>query len=257
MVRFIFALFFVSLNVFAAPDMTLEGSLDVRPSWKSAQGSFHTENEIQAMLKLTQSSSAGYVQEFQTNIYRTGDGGLGAQARDGYFKGEFEFEKWLAFEPRLILPTSPSERAAGLNVQLRPIVKLIQNYEGWGVELWESPVIPFYSKNGYQSDGESVSNRVFENRVELAFISTFFKDKLAFKFPVVWQALRHAAFDGNSRYDGAWEHWVWINPELIYQVFENTGLGLAFYSDTFTGTGNSLQSGLSRGVTQVVFQESF
>ena len=93
--------------------------------------------------------------------------------RDGYLRARWDRltegpAGRLAFEARAYLPTSPDERLAGLVGALRPIAKI-----GWeltpafGFEIWESPIVPWYSQPGYETIEGPVMNRAFENRLEL------------------------------------------------------------------------------------------
>lgn len=253
----IWLLAFVSSLGSSATDMFLQGSLDFRPSWTTSKGSLHTENEAALFLQIQKDISAGYVQEFQTNLYHATEG-VGLEAKDGYLKGVFTINQYFEVEPRIILPTSLSERTAGLAAAVRPILKGRYAWDsGWVMELWESPVIPFYSKAGWEDGSDFIANRAFENRVEWIVQKNFFGERLTLRIPLIWQQINYRKYQENALHQDTGESLLWINPELIYALSENTAFGLAYYSDNFVGEENSFSRGIERGVTQFVFQESF
>lgn len=249
---------FFCLRALSAPtDMTLQGSLDVRPSWTTSKGTFHTEDEVEAFLRIQGASGAGYVQEFQTNLSNAGEG-LGLETVDGYLKGRLELSRRFELEQRVIFPTSAYERQAGLNIGFKSIVKWKEKLlSGWEFEFWESPILPLYSKAGFEQDGVLEANRLFENRMDWILSRTFFNEALTFSFSLVWQQIRYRQFEEGAHNHAVWNSLLWVSPEIIYSIAQNTGIGIAYYSENFVGEGNSFSEGLRRGVTQAIFQQSF
>ncbi len=234
----------------------LQGHLDLRPSWSASEGTAHSEDELGADLAFTETTSAGYVQEFRTSLsgdetaFTVGDGYLRAQVNQiaELFSGQ------LAFEGRLYLPTKADERLAGLKAALRPIAKLSWEISNTlGFEVCESPVLPWYEQAGVEKNGTPVANRAFENRLELASRLMLWADRLSLRVPLIYQALRLREFQAAA----AWKHVLWINPELILAIAENTSVGASYYSGSFIGEDASLESGIKTGLMQLVFQQNF
>jgi len=238
-----------------AAGTSLSAYLDVRPSWTGTTGSLHTENEIGAAYALSPTASLGYVQEFRTNLYR---GGEAFGLRDGYFKGTWDGAAEtalgkLGLEARAILPTDSTERAAGLLGALRPIAKLSWELTGaLGLELWESPVLPWYTRDGTDTDEGPTANRAFENRLELVARFTFLADKVSLRLPLIYQAMRLRPYQQAA----AWKHALWVNPELLVAVAEGTSIGASYYSASFVGENAGFAGGLESGVAQLVLQQT-
>ncbi len=234
----------------------LSGYVDFRPSWTGTKGSVHTENELGAAYSLSETSSLAYVQEFRTNLYQGGDE---FALRDGSLRGIWDnlgdtALGRLSFEARAILPTDSSERNAGLRGTLRPIAKLSWEItSSFGLELWESPVMPWYGRDGVDTEDGPAANRAFENRLELIPRFRLFGDKVSLRLPLIYQALRLRPYQQAA----AWKHVLWVNPELLVSVAEGTSVGASYYSETFVGDGADLSAGLKSGVAQLVFQQTF
>lgn len=231
----------------------LEAYVDLRPSWSAAANELHTENEVGASAKLSETSALGYVQEFRTNLW---NGGENFTLKDGYLRGQWdriarEGNFSLGFEPRLILPTNPAERQAGLRTALRAIAKFAWQFtSAFTLEVWESPIFPWYG----QDDDGARANRAFENRLELIPKFSLWGDRISVKTPLIFQAWRNRSFTGTA----PWSYLLWVNPEILVTVAEKTSVGVSYYSETFVGTDQaSLAEGLRSGVAQFVFQQSF
>lgn len=234
----------------------VEGHLDLRPSWSASKGTFHSEDELGADFPFREAASAGYVQEFRTNIQ--GDENA-FTVGDGYLRTRIDkigslLAGQLAFEGRLYLPTNAIERTAGLKMALRPIAKLSWEISSTlGFEICESPILPWYGQAGGEGSDGPAANRAFENRLELGPRITLLADRLSLRVPLIYQALRLREFQTAA----AWRHVLWINPELILALAEKTSVGVSYYSGSFVGENASFESGIKTGVMQLVFQQYF
>jgi hypothetical protein len=249
----------------------LGGWIDLRPSWTGSAGTVHAENEAALEYRLGGATSFGYTQEFRSNLLRAGiestSTGLELVMGDGYLWGNFaEFARvpgtgiTFSYEPRLYLPTARAEQKAGLIFATRQYLKanwrLTSNLD---LFLWEIPIGYVYYVEGYEEEDGPVANRSFENRIEAGPRLTLFDEKVVFKMPLVVQSLRHRHYSPDAANDGGWAHYVWVNPEILVTVAENTVVGLGYYSDTLMDESLSrgdVEGGLKRGVVQAIFQQS-
>lgn len=253
----------------AATESSVFGYVDIRPSWRQAQGTFHSENEISAAYRLSPRTNLGYVQEVQSNIYSgAGDQNVGLNARlfDGYLKGEVNEiarpwgESELAYEGRIYAPLSAREEGRGHLTSIRNTLKLKQPI--WGalsVTLAESPILHFFRNASYGPEGGLSANRWFENHARADFELSFFKEQLAVRLPIILQSFVHRTV-ADATDSGTWKHWVWINPEILWSIEENTMVGLSYYSEILFAEDlgqSQFGDGLKNGVTQLVFQQSF
>jgi len=254
------------LSVAAVP---VSLSLDLRPSWAPQRASSHTENEVALEWRALERFGLAWVQEFRTNLAGGRPLGAGAGFRlfDGYVRAEVR-DVWrspsgevgLTYEPRLYLPVSADERAAGLVAATRQYLKL-----SWAVgpavalEVWEVPILHGYGQAGFEAAEGPTANRWFENRLELAARLTLFSGRLAIRLPLILQVARHRPYRPGARWNDAWSTSLWIYPEAILRVGAATGIGLGYYSENLVREGFqglAMGDGLRAGVPQVVFQQA-
>lgn len=240
-----------SLPAWAGPS-ALEGHLELRPSWSAARRTFHSENEIGLQLALPEAKLVGYVQEFGTHLAGTE---AAFTLRDGYFKAQWDRlsqDGRFGGEVRAYLPTSPEERRAGFNGALRAIGKVSWEINSiLSFEIWESPMLPWYSQAGYETTDGATANRTFDNRLEFIPRLTLGSDRVTLRLPLVYQAIHLREF----RSPATWRHLLWINPEVLVAVAEKTFVGVSYYSESFIGEKASLEQGLLSGTAQLVFHQ--
>ncbi len=225
--------------------VSLEASLDLRPSWTPSGSSLHTENEIGAKVLLQENLSVGYLQEFTSGLLQS-ESYKNVQTRDGYVRAEYNVTSDLKFEPRLILPTHVLERSRGFYGAFRPmVIYQVWNPGPFAVDLVESPILKGYSSAFYDEDGNSNANPWFENRFELIPKAAYFNRKLVVRAPLIWQWIKDSSRSHSE---------LWINPEIIYQVTDTMSFGTSYYSANFIGTEDSVGEALRKGVVQFVVQ---
>lgn len=250
---------------------TLTGWLDVRPSWSDSEQRFHSENEVALEYRFREDRAIGYVQEFRSNLLKGGNEsdivGFEFLLGNGYFLGDVSNllvsrgqAVTLSWEPRVYLPTPAAERDAGMVLATRQYLKLNWDLSpGLALFFWDAPIGYVYTAGGYEGEDGPVANPAFENRIELGAQLSFFQDKISLRLPVVLQSVRHRQFNAEAVNNNAWAHSVWINPEVMVQVAEKTSVGLAYYSDNLADeqlANADLRAGLSKGVVQLIFQQS-
>lgn len=255
----------------SAPQKAWGGWLDLRPSWSGSEQRFHSENELALEYRANRTQTFGYTQEFRSNLLKAGvdsdTNGFEFQLWNGYLWGSFDEvlssaggTLTLAYEPRLYFPTLSTDRDAGLAFATRQYLKL--NWEvlpNVSLFLWDAPIAYVYTVGGIEDEEGAYANKVFENRVEMGVRMTFFQDALTVKLPLILQSERYRHFLAGAENDDAWAHSLWINPEITYQVAENTTLGVAYYSDTLSNdklTEPDISNGLRKGIFQLVFTQS-
>ncbi len=246
----------------------LSGSLELRPSWISAKGSFHSENEFGLEYQVGENRTLGYVQEFRASFYNPKSNpaeGLKPSLGDGYLRAEFAdvlrvLNLSVTYEPRFYLPTSFNERAAGFLAGTRQYLKF--NFavsQSLSLFFWEVPILAAYSKNGFLADGEFAANRQFENRIELGPLFSFFQDTIKLKMPLILQSLKYPSFHASAKNNDSWVHQLAFYPEVLVRVAKNTQVGLAYCSDSLIAddfSRENLGPGFKNGVIQFVLQQS-
>jgi hypothetical protein len=244
------------------------GVVELRPSWRSRDGEFHSENSLELGYRFAAQFQFGYRQHFHTNLYnpnQRGSEGLGLESEDGFFRGKLE-DIWratdslsLSYEGRVYLPTQAKKREAGLVSSLRNYFRFRQRLSDTvSMSLELVPILHAYSKAGTTTTKGSAANPFFEHRTYLSAYIRFTK-RLNLYFPLIIHNTRFSEFHPEANFHNSWGHKVKIWPELTYAVTSNTNLGLAYYSDNLIASDFSatdIRNGLEKGITQVIVRTS-
>ena len=225
-----------------ASDTKIIGMLDLRPSYTSKLGEFHTENTLEAGYQFSKNFSLTYVQFVNTNIYdaRTAAPGqlpgLGVDIQDGFFRTRVN-NIWesadkntnFSIQGRVYTPTYAPKRDAGFLTTLRTNLKLTQKVFGGAVDLIfaDVPMFHAYSKAGVGKK----ANPIFENMVVLE-ADVHITKGLTLMLPFLFQHVKNRSFAGATN-SGTWAMTYWVWPELDYDVNDNLTLGVAWYSGNF------------------------
>jgi len=245
------------------------GNLEIRPSYKSLSGEFHSEDSAFLGVQLNSNDSIVYKQEFNTNIYdpklNEAQNGLNAFLTDGYLKeklnnlysnGNFS----LSYEGRQYVPTWSVRKQAGLITAVRNYAKLkYQASPSLLLTFEEVPVLHVYQQSGSVTSKGPVANPIFENRASVGFEYTF-SDRLKLSVPLLLSDVRTRSYDPSALNNSRWLHKVWVNPEIFYTVSSNIMLGMGFYSENLIKnndfTDSALGAGVEQGTTQFIFSTS-
>ena len=253
-------------SVAAAADARVLGSVEVRPSYKSMLGEFHSEDSAVLGYQFTRDTSATYKQDFNTNVYDPhlieSQSGLNAYLVDGYFKekitnliniGSFS----LGYEGRQYLPTWALRRQAGMLTAIRNYLKI--KYQATSrliLTFEETPVVHLYDQPGSITRKGPLANPIFENRSSVG-AEYAFSDRLKLILPVMLSDVRNREYDSAAVNNSKWSHKLWVNPELYYTVNPNVTVGMGYYSDNLLKNGDfaetALGEGLEQGTTQLIF----
>ncbi len=254
-------------TVAAPSDAAIIGEVELRPTWTSKSGEFHTENSAELGYKFDKQLSVSYLQMFNSNIYepsaKSDTKGLGLYAFDGFARvkvkdiwqsGDLHF----SYEARAYMPTWSNNRDHGMITIVRNYAKL--KYDAtkfFSVQLSEVPIVHLYNKSGLEEGAKMVANPIFENRVYL-IPHVDITSKLSFELPIMFHQTRYRDFSTAANYNDSWKLYLWTYPELNYEINANLNVGVAYYSDglvttdpTAGGTSSSFKDGLEAGVTQV------
>lgn len=247
-------------------DSRVLGAVEVRPSYKSRLGEFHSEDSGVLGYQFTRDTSAVYKQEFNTNVYdphlTESQSGLNAYLVDGYFKekvshllsfGGFS----LSYEGRQYLPTWLIRREAGMVTAIRNYLKLkLQATSRLALTFEEVPVVHIYTQAGSITRKGPLANPVFENRSSVG-LEYAFSDVLKLMVPVMLSEVRNRDYDAAAINNGKWSHKLWVNPEVYYTMNPNVTLGVGYYSDNLLKNGDFAETvlgeGLEQGTTQLIF----
>jgi len=251
----------------SSPEGKIIGTLDIRPSdvFKETD-SFRFENSISLGYRFAFPLQILYQQELWTNLSDSptlpGSPQGTVFARDGFFSvlsDKFWTSEdrtvFLTYEGRAYLPTFAARRSAGMLTAVRNYFTLGKKLNPvTTVSITETPVVHVFNQNAFSGK----ANPLFENRMQ-AKVSFQLTDQLALGFPLIWQATKMRTSLGASK-SGVWDHYLWINPEILYALNTQTTLGLAYY-DLGSLTKNdlsdlSIMEGLRDGVVQFIFKAS-
>lgn len=228
---------------------------------------YNTENEAELGWRLSPTASVSYWQEFFTNLSDpTGtQSGLNPVAGEGYFRAQVE-ELWspgsgffLAYQPRVYAPTDAEQSRAGMVTMLgQGLVLRKQLGESVRVSLREMPAVPFHGRSGYQHPDDGLKAvPVFYNELSLELEASALDGKLNFYLALNLDTTHFGDLDGAAN-SGQWEHFLWINPEVTYNVTPEIAVGVGYYSDDGKGLmtptlgefqlGESLRRGVFHGI---------
>lgn len=244
----------------------LLGSAEIRPSYKSQMGEFHSEDSVFLGYQFNRDNSVVYKQEFNTNIYdpklASAQSGLNGYLVDGYLKEKVNNiyssgNLSLGYEGRQYLPTWTAKRDAGMITALRNYAKLkYQASSNLALTFEEVPVVHVYQQAGSMTSKGPVANPIFENRASVGFEYSF-SDKLKLIAPVLLSDVRTRSYSVNAANDSKWLHKVWVNPEVYYSVNSNVVVGMGYYSENLIKNNNFMDSavgaGFEQGTTQLIF----
>jgi hypothetical protein len=241
-----------------ASDAKMIGIAELRPSYGSVLGEFHTENNAILGYQFSKDTNLVYKQEFFTNLYHPGTrDGMTLEARDGYFRGNitniWTNGPWgLNYEGRLYLPTYASRREAGMIVAARNYAHLGYRFSGaFTLILSEAPVFHVYDVAGYKK----AANPWYENKVELTGVYKF-SDNTRLIVPLKFSSLKYRNFAKGAKYNDAWGHTLVLWPELWHRLDSTFQVGAAYYTgsliqDNFGAT--TIENGFKTGVAQLIF----
>lgn len=241
------------------------GLAELRPSFTTAAGEWHTENTLEAGWQFNKNVRVTYLQWFNTNLApvrgSSDDGkGMNIVPQDGIFRIKAN-NLWTSedktasfnFQGRAYTPTYAPKRDAGFITTLRSYFTFKKTVANGLVDLIasETPTFHAFTRAGYNN----TANPLFENMV-IAEVDLHLTKTLTFSFPFILQNIRHRAFQAGAKFNDRWETFAYIWPELDWEVSDHHTLGVAFYSDNLFKddfSGLTVGTGLEKGVVQFVW----
>ena len=234
------------------------GGVDLRPTYGSKIGEFHSENYAQVGYEFSKSLSVGYRQEFNTNLYHPSiDKGLDLYAKSGFARVKIN-DLWksgntsFGFESRLYFPTEAVKRDAGQIFATRNYARLRQKMTSdFTLMLEEYPIFHVYNRASFNK----VANPWFENRVALT-AEYFPFEKVKLLVPLYLESTRFREA-GKAKNSDRWSHKVYLWPELDYIVSPQLTVGVAYQSGYLFKDDlgdSSFSSGFEQGLTQITIQ---
>jgi hypothetical protein len=249
------------------PGAKLLGTLDIRPTVAlKGQDSFRSEDSVELGYRFNPSFQLLYHQDFWTNLYNSslvgGAEGVGLIVHDGYFDW-FSDRVWesqdkslfVSYEGRLYAPTFASRREAGMITALRNYLIVGKKVnETVSVNFVETPIVHVYDRASHLGK----ANPALENRMTLE-LALSLTSKIGLSLPFSWSAMQMRAVEGSSGGNKI-ESFVWINPELSYNLNNNYLVGVGYFDTTslVKTDFSSLQifEGLEDGVVQMFLRAS-
>ena len=242
----------------------INGWVELRPTYLSEAGEFHTENEAGLGFGLGKNLTLAYVQEFRTTLFdpkANGTTGLNFSLYDGYLKLDKPSSNSIfSYEARVYVPTRPDTTALGFIGAVRNYAKVsIPLTRHLSFEAWETPIVYAYSAKGGTANDELVANPIFENQLKLSLNFSLLAGKLSVKLPLIHQWIRYQDFTSGAKFNDQWGHIVTFYPEAVYSVGPTTGIGVAYSSDNLVSSdfsNISASNGFKKGWFQVIFNQA-
>ncbi len=240
------------------------GAVDFRPTYKTTNGVFTTENYAQLGYRFNGGNTLTFRQEFLTNLYDPQlSPGVNAQVLDGSFRLKLnnlltnQSGLALSLEPRLYLPTNAIKRDNGFITAARTYVKLKQSFSPTSyIQLSDSPILHVYSKDGSTVAGKVVQNPDVENRLLLEVEFEVLVKGLSLYIPLELASQHVRGFAGTT---GTWGHKLGLWPELTYPVAKQVRLGVAYRSENLIKgdlSNTSFDTAFRNGVPQMILNAS-
>ncbi len=256
--------FAVTAFLSTAAGAAVTGGLDIRPSWVTKTGEFHTENNVSLGIKTTTDLEVSLVHNFNANLFQPvveEPGGLAPSAVDAYLKAGFgplwksdDSKVSLSYSPRVYLPVREAARASGQVTAVRNYFTLKQKLGSMvTLSAVEVPILHLYSQPGAVTGGTASANPIVENRVYLIG-DVQLTEKLSLSIPVMFHATRYRPFLVGAKNDNAMGYFLWVNPELTYAVSDKLSVGLSYYSENLIAGdlgSTTLNDGFEQGVAQI------
>lgn len=251
----------------AQPSIAPMGMLDIRPGYLPLTGEFYSENAAELGIKIGKNAQLSYLQAFNNNLLSRADetSGVSPSMQPGFIRGKLnnilesaETGLKLSYEQRLYLPVMESQQNAGLIAASRNYFKLSRKMnDSLTLSLFEIPILFVNSRAGTGVGDKAKANTFFENRVYL-IADLQLSSKLSLSVPVMFHQTRAGNFEGAKNANG-WSYFVWLNPELDYEIVDKTTIGVSYYNNDSLFASDLSQSnfagGLESGVVQLVFTQ--
>jgi len=245
------------------------GLIELRPTYGPQSGSWFTENTVKFGYQFRKNLSVSYTQYINTNIYSPFDNdtkGLEVFAHDGFFRMKMK-NIWnspdgtwsFGWQPRIYMPTHASKRDAGM-------VTIVRNYfdikkqitDGFSITGTLLPIVHVYDKAGIITDGEAEANPLIENRIYLTADIDIVKN-LTLSIPIMWHLTRYHDFQTGADDNSAWSNYLYVWPELVYDIDANFAVGLAYRSENLVRSdfgATDMGVGFEHGVWQAILKAS-
>jgi len=243
-------------------------AVDIRPSWTTQTGEFHSENSLMGGYQFTDKLSSTVVYNFNNNIQTPGQTlGLNLETVDFSlrFKASNLYQESntgiaISYEQRMYLPLAEAARSKGMIAVSRNYLKASKSFgEIYKLTLMELPILHLYERAGSISQtGAAAANPVFENRVYL--INDFQLTKaVSLSLPVFFHVTWYRDFQAGAKNNNGSSYFFYTYPEVTYAINDNLAVAAAYYSDNLILgdlSNTDLSAGLEKGVFQVSLQAS-
>jgi hypothetical protein len=233
---------------------------------------------LEAGYQFNKDRELGYTQYFNTNVYDPSgkNRGLSPYLQQGFLRYTMK-NLWqndakdfsISYEPRIYLPTWSSDASKGMILFFRNDITFSKKFTSlFSLNVVEIPIFFAHSTRGIQTENVASANPIFENRVYI--IPTFnFTPNLTLSLPIMFHVTRHMNYKPWAKNNDGWASFLWVWPELDYQITPKTTIGAAFYNEnsmvasnftgglTLTGTeADGTSQGLSSSIVQLVLRQS-
>jgi hypothetical protein len=231
----------VKMALTPAPEQKILGLLDIRPSWTTKAGEWHTENTLEGGYQFDRQTRLSYVQFANTNIYNPAAGnpgaisGVGLALQDGFLRFK-RSELWVSsdkqtsvsYQARLYTPTFGARRDAGFISFLRQYFTWMHKAGIVDFIVSEAPAVYGYTQAGYSG----TANPLLENMV-VAELDIHLAKGVILSLPIIVEQFRYRSYAAGARYNNSWLNQLWAWPELDIEVTDHHTIGLAYYTDNF------------------------
>lgn len=246
-----------------APLSNVFGGLEVRPSVKTADGAFHTENSVWLGMKFP-SWTLSYVQDIETYPTSNLEEGGNPYLFDGHVKARFD-DIWtdgktsFSDEVRVHAPVNSVQRDRGHITSIRNHFKITHKLSPTvTLGFQEVPIIHLYSEAGATSaDGTLVANPSFENRMILG-LNFALTENITLGVPLQYWITKYRYYGESATLSDEWDPLLFFWPEISWNL--NGGpvtLGVGYRTNNLTKVTEDGTTSDMNGTFQAVFGVSF
>jgi hypothetical protein len=234
------------------------GFLELRPSYGSRVGEWHTEDTVEAGYYFNKNDRLFYSQWLLSNLYQPTavNDGDGIRADDGALRLRLE-NIWtsgdtrLSYRNRVYTPTRKTKRDVGFMTSIRNDLVLIQKMSDVvSMDFSIIPTLHFYDRAGANGAAHPMFAQMFILNADFSLT-----EKLKFSLPLIYEVSRYRNFQANATRNDSWGNNLWIWPELAYGIDATHTVGLSYYSANVLTDNGTLQvaNGLENGVYQLLW----
>jgi hypothetical protein len=217
-------------------------AVTLRPTWYQSEPTFEMQNTVELGIKFNSKFALSYVQDFSTNVSKTGDlaqaGDFTPVWYDGFLRLNFSKvsesdDKLFSYsdQVRVYFPTNDEKRDAGMLTILRNYFVFDRTIsKSLNFTFYEVPILHIYDRAGStNAAGKPVANPILENRIILE-PSVKLSSSVTLGLPLNFTVVKFRDFQEKAEKNAEWVPSLTFSPWIEWQISDPLLLG--FYYET-------------------------